>query len=74
LPFVVKGIFETFFSIAKKGFKLPKKCSLSSMGRCPIPHPPFEKGGAKTFLSASPGVRLGMVVGAKWVCFAKRES
>jgi hypothetical protein len=33
-----------------------------TVGRCPTPCPPFEKGGAKTFISASPGGRLGLVV------------
>jgi hypothetical protein len=31
-------VFETFFSIAKKGFKLPKKCSLEQHGA--LPHTP----------------------------------
>jgi hypothetical protein len=42
--------FENFFSIAKKVFKLSKKCSWSSVGRCPTPYPLFEKSGAKTFM------------------------
>jgi hypothetical protein len=32
------------------------------VGRCPTPCPPFEKGGAKTFLSASPGIDRSKVV------------
>jgi hypothetical protein len=44
-----------FFLSQKRGKPL-KNALLRSMGRCPIPHAPFEKGAAKTFLSASPGV------------------
>jgi hypothetical protein len=46
---------KTFF-YRKKVFKLSKNALARSMGRCPIPHAPFEKGAAKTFMSASPGV------------------
>jgi hypothetical protein len=40
---------EPFF-LSQKKVQTPKKCSWSNMGRCPIPHPLFEKSGAKTFM------------------------
>jgi hypothetical protein len=49
------------FSIAKR-FQTSKNALWSNMGRCPIPHPLFEKSGAKTFMSASPGISFSMAI------------
>jgi hypothetical protein len=50
---------KTFFLSQKKFSNFQKNALWSSMGRCPIPHPLFEKSGAKTFMSASPGIEFG---------------
>jgi hypothetical protein len=52
--FSVYALSENFFY--RKKFSGFQKCSLSNMGRCPIPQPLFEKSGAKTFMG---GYRRG---------------
>jgi hypothetical protein len=42
-------LLKTFF-YRKKVFKLSKNALAVIVGRCPTPCPPFEKGGAKTFM------------------------
>jgi hypothetical protein len=46
------------FFYRKKGFNLPKNALGVIVGRCPTPCPLFEKSGAKTFLSASPDIKV----------------
>jgi hypothetical protein len=56
----VKGKSSWNLFLSQKGSKPPKRLLYEdkTLGRCPKPYPPFEKGGAKTFIFASLLIKL----------------